>query len=457
MRIDSIIRFSVYLLLSFLTPLLLSGCFQEFFGWGKNAPSAETDRISLAAEEGKQDNRELSAEKPATDSKIFEPAEDQSFTGQNRPQPPETSMPPASSTTLPNNGPAPVLSPSGRRESTIRPPDYSYQNARLTEDTAWHGEVLIEGGLTVSPQTTLTVKNGTIVRFRGSTDGAHASLVIQGRLVVNGSADRPVIFRSLFEGAETGDWQGIVLLASGKKNLIENCRVEGAETGLDASFSTITLKNTAFNRCRSGARVQDCIVVMSGGGASECGTGMIFYDSEADIRSAGFFGNRMGVLAARTSLALGEAKFTGNNSQALFAEQCRLNIAGNSFTANGSGLNIIGSEGTVSGNRIAKNTVNGLLLAQSRMQVKANEVERNAKAGIRVEDGKAIAWGNAIFANGEYDLYNAGTEEFRAIGNWWGDDGTNVAGRIYDRRTDESRGRVLYLPVLQKRPILDMP
>jgi hypothetical protein len=310
--------------------------------------------------------------------------------------------------------------------------------------------------VTVAPQTTLTVREGTIVRFRSASDAAPpAVLVVQGRIVAKGTPDKPVIFTSMFEDVVAGDWQGVVLLASGKKNLFEHCRVEGADVGLDASFSTVTLKEVFFDKCRSGARLQDTLAIMTGGGAGGCGTGMMLYDCEADIRAVDFSRNRLGMFAARTSLALAGAKFAGNDQQALAADSCRLRITGNNFTGNGNGLGLTGCEGTVTANRIANNSVNGLALAQSRIKVNGNEIEQNGKIGLRVEDGKGIAWGNVLAANGEFDLYNAGSEEFRAIGNWWGGNAVPDAGRrIYDRRMDGGRGRVLYFPVMPMRPLL---
>jgi hypothetical protein len=89
--------------------------------------------------------------------------------------------------------------------------------------------------------------------------------------------------------------------------------------------------------------------------------------------------------------------------------------------------------------------------------VHGNEIIRNGKVGLRIEDGKGIAWGNSLFANGEYDLYNDGGEEFRAIENWWGDAVSDIERRIFDRRMDDCRGRVLYIPVLRTRPLLNTP
>jgi parallel beta helix pectate lyase-like protein len=191
-------------------------------------------------------------------------------------------------------------------------------------------------------------------------------------------------------------------------------------------------------------------VVMTGGGTGGSGTGLMLYDSEAEIRNADFSGNRVGISAERTSLTLAGATLAGNERQALTAENCRLNIAGNSFTANGSGVSLTGCEGSVSANRIAKNGDYGLALANSRVKVNGNEIESNDRVGLRVEDGKGIAWGNVLFANGDYELYNAGIEDFRAFGNWWGRAApANVAGRIY--------GRVLYFPVLRARPAPVLP
>jgi hypothetical protein len=415
----------------------------------------EAGEITLPTD-GVERAGEIPPEKPVQEKKMTEnlpPAEDKLPFHPLTPQNPESLMPPAPSSSRPHSGFAPDQSPGkALRGAAAIHPDFSYRDAVLTEDISWHGEVLIEGGMTIAPQATLTVQSGTVVRFKGNA-GARGVLVVQGRIQVSGGVDKPVIFTSINEDAATGDWQGIVLLSSGKKNLIENCRVEGAETGIDASFSTVTIKNTFCSRCRTGVRMQDSIAVMTGGGAGECGCGLILYDCEADIRSADFFGNRLGIHAARTSLSLADSRISGNNLLALTADACRLNISGNSFSDNGSGLSLTGCEGSVSANLIAKNAVYGLVLSRSRVKVNGNEIAQNARVGLMIEDGKGIAWGNALFANGEYDLFNAGTEEFRAIGNWWGDVTSDIAGRIYDRRMDDTHGRVLYLPVMQKKPL----
>jgi hypothetical protein len=447
------------LLFLLLLSLLLSGCQQGFF----HIFSSNADREKVAIDNPRKEEKDIQLVTPVRETTAPEPTlsyEEKILSQIINLQNPESLTPLASQAQSPfRNSAVADGAQTARSEVGRGAIDLSYRDALLTEDTNWQGVVLIEGGVTIAPQATLTVNSGTIVRFRKSAGSdANSALLVQGRIVVNGTVDRPVLFTSTYRDVSNGDWQGIVLTGSGKKNLLEHCRVEGAETGVDASYSKVTLKNAIFSRCRTGARLQDTLVVMAGVGAGECGAGLILYDCEADIRTANIFGNQVGVFAARSSLSLAESTFAGNNLLAMSADTCRISIAGSSFTANGSALTLIGCEGSVSSNRIAKNAVFGMVLMRSRVKVSGNEIEGNGKVGLRTEDGKGVAWGNALFANGDYDLYNNGIEEFRAIGNWWGTAATpDIAARIYDRSRDESRGRVLYFPPLQKRPESPLP
>lgn len=438
-----------------LFPLLLSGCQNGLFGGFKSIFSSEAVTETEDYDKGKPAGEELrptaQADRIRAQGSSSAKDEDNLLSQLVNLRNPEDLMPLTSSPRSAELGDG--ESAKGEESASVAG-NLSIRNATLTEDTVWRGEVLVEGGVTVAPQATLTVENGTVVRFRGASGSeTQAALVVLGRIVVNGTVARPVIFTSSRGQAIHGDWLGIVLTGSGKKNLIENCRVEGAFTGVDASFSTVNMKGAVLSRCRTGARFQDTVAQIEGVEAGECGAGMILYDSEAEIRSANLIGNRLGIYAARTSLSLTHSRFSGNNLLALAAESSRIIISGNSFTANGSGLRLVGCEGSVSANAISKNAAYGILLKESRVRVSSNRIDGNGKAGLRTEDGSGVAWGNAIFANGEFDLYNGGTDEFRAIGNWWGERSSEaIAARIYGRNMDESRGRVLFFPPLQTRP-----
>lgn len=330
------------------------------------------------------------------------------------------------------------------------------RDAVLTEDTVWRGEVLVEGSLTVAPQATLTLEPGTIVRFRRTVtgEGAGPVLLVQGRIVAQGNAGNPVRFTSAFPDPRAGEWQGIILLGSEKKNLFEQCRVEGAATGIDASFSTITLKDVVFSVCGTGARFQDSIVTADGGEVFGCLAGIELTESEADVVNLTVRGNRMGMIVRGGSLFMEGSRFFANRQEGLTAISSRLSIATTLFRENGTGLAVTGCTGKVTASRISGNSTVGIHLTRSRVRVSGNEITSNDAVGLRVEDGLGIAWGNDFSGNRGFDIDNAGGEDFRAMANWWGEASPSLGKRLNHRPLDSARGTILVNPVLKVRPPL---
>jgi hypothetical protein len=325
----------------------------------------------------------------------------------------------------------------------------------ITEDTHWRGEVRVEGGVTVAPQTTLTVAPGTVIRFAkgGTGPGTGGTLLVLGRLVARGTPERPILFTAAGAGSAETSWQGLVFLGTDKKNLLEHCRVEGATTAIDASFATLSLNDTRLSASVTGLRCQDCLLAVTGGGVERCGVGVSISDSEADLRNLMMKENARGIVASRSSLSLAASTLEGHDEGGVVAEGCRLAISANTVRGNGNGLTLTSCEGIVSTNRVVANRGYGVHLGKARVRVEGNSIERNIGNGLEVEDGAAVAWGNALAENGGYDCLNSGAGDFRAIANWWG--GKDVAGigaRIHDHQDDSRRGRILYLPILRERP-----
>lgn len=327
--------------------------------------------------------------------------------------------------------PAPAPAPAAERAEASFKPQATFTDRVLAEDTVWKGEVLVEGALTVAPQATLAVEPGTVVRFRKGA--GEPVLVVQGRLVVSGSKEEPVRFSSIYAAPTAGDWQGIVLLGSEKNNILENCRIEGAAAGVEALFANLTLKGVRAERSATGLRFQDALVTMEGGGASDCDTGMSFVQSEAVVRNVNVIGNRVGVEARHSSIYLQDGSFAMNRS-AFSCDSCRLKLAGGAVLDNGRGVTLFETEGSVTGVKLARNSDYGLSLTGSRVRVSDNVITGNGAQGVLVFDGAAVAWDNVISGNG-HDIYNAGSEEFRAPNNRWGEG----APKIYD---NGGRGRV---------------
>lgn len=330
------------------------------------------------------------------------------------------------------------------------------RDAVLTEDTVWRGEVLVEGSITVAPQTTLTLEPGTIVRFRRTApgEGAGPVLLVQGRIVARGSAGEPVSFTSAFTDPGAGEWQGIILLGSEKKNLFDQCRVEGAVVGIDASFSTATLKDVSLSACGTGARFQDSIITVDGGEVSGCLVGMELAESESDVRDLTVRGNRLGMTVRGGALFMEGGRFVANKKAGLTAISSRFSIASAIFRDNGAGLDVTGSTGKVTASRVSGNRDVGIHLVRSRVQVNGNEIVSNGAIGLRVEDGLGIAWGNSFSGNGSFDIDNAGVEDFRAMANWWGEPSPALGKRLNHSHQDPVRGLILVNPVLKARPPL---
>jgi hypothetical protein len=116
------------------------------------------------------------------------------------------------------------------RMPAVNQVDYAYENATITEDVRWHGVVVVKGALVVAPQATLRIEPGTVVRFMASRGSRQLPrLVVMGRIEGIGTLDHPILFASRAAApVNRGDWGGIVLLSSEKRNLLEQCRIEGA-------------------------------------------------------------------------------------------------------------------------------------------------------------------------------------------------------------------------------------
>jgi hypothetical protein len=329
--------------------------------------------------------------------------------------------------------------------------DTSYRNRIITEDTVWQGQVLIEGSLTIAPQVTLAIAPGTTVRFRSTPGGETGFLLIRGRVQAIGTKEAPITFTSDEINPVPGDWQGIMILDSFKKNLLEWCRIEAAVTGVAAEFSDLTLRQTTMTRCRTGASVRSSSVIITGGGASECVTGFFSRDGDADLDAVKFSGNRHGITVKGGSLFLSSSEITGSERSALDATGARLHLEGSSLVKNGAGVTLSGCRGELVGNRIEENRGAGLELAASPLRITGNRITGNGTTGVIVRSGGGTLWDNILERNGDGELAVTGSEDVAAPGNWWG---TAELDRIRGRIREGVGGTVLFTPILEAPPRL---
>jgi len=136
---------------------------------------------------------------------------------------------------------------------------------RLAADGVWRGTVLLADDVLVPRGRTLRILAGTRVLVRPADttktepeylDNA-TELLVRGRLLVEGTATRPVIFEPLpiEAGGESGSrWGGIIF--DGGEGEIRQARLSGAETGLTLLGSSPSVSDLSISGVRQGIIVQ---------------------------------------------------------------------------------------------------------------------------------------------------------------------------------------------------------
>lgn len=298
--------------------------------------------------------------------------------------------------------------------------NFSYENATLTEDVTWSGTVVIRGYMLVASQATVRIAPGTTVRFmRSPILNQTPRLVVMGRLQCDGTAEQPVLFGPAAE-AHRGDWRGILLLSSEKRNQCDNCRIEGAEVALEARYSTFTSKGLAVSRSVTGIFLQESTASLSSFSAKECATGIEAHDSELDLRDGTLTDNGRGIVAHRTGLVMSALEVSGSGQEGVLAEECGIKFSSCGFSGNGVGAWLTGGVGQIFMSRFVGNRDAGLHLTRARIKIQRSLFADNLGDGLHTDDGRGVVLLSAFVNNSGYNLAHGGSDEFSAVQNWWG-------------------------------------
>jgi hypothetical protein len=220
---------------------------------------------------------------------------------------------------------APAAQP---RKSAVSQITAAYENTTITEDVTWSGTVVIKGALVVAPQATLRIEPGAEIRFSPAKGSKQMSrLIVMGRILAVGSLDRPILFSAVsVRPARRGDWGGILLLSSEKRNQLEHCRIEGADTALEGRFSSFSAKSLFISASATGVAVFDSTAALTASSISGCETGFEAHDSEIELRDSSIAQNRRGLALYRTSTVMSAVTVTGNSLLGMLAEECRIKM-----------------------------------------------------------------------------------------------------------------------------------
>ncbi|MDD2852189.1 MAG: right-handed parallel beta-helix repeat-containing protein [Desulfuromonadaceae bacterium] len=330
-----------------------------------------------------------------------------------------------------------------------------YDGVVLNEDSTWRGYVIVRGFVVVAPQTTLRIDPGTVIHFASDSSRQLPSLIVQGRIHAAGTAEHPIILTSDRSKAGRGSWGGLVFLSTEKRNLLEQCRIEYAETGIDLQFSTLTLQGVSIVQTRTALMAHDSVVQMSGGTVTDAETGIEMHNSELDARETTVASCQRGYLLSKSAVALTSSKIINNRHTGFEADECRIKITGGGFSGNATGARITGGEGQIFMSRFLKNGQTALSLSGSRIKIQRCLFVENEQDAIKTEGGRPLFQNNAFSSNGGFNIYNAGHEVVAARQNWWGSaNQQQIAQKIYDTARDGNAGAVLVFPWLTEMPQL---
>lgn len=118
-------------------------------------------------------------------------------------------------------------------------------------DQEWSGEIQITDTVTIGPTATLTIKPGTIVKFkhyRGYQEPEkRLYLIIEGGIIAEGTAEQPIYFTSDASDPVNGDWSMVNLSSPQKETRIRYAVFEFAQQGLNVWHSTdLQLSHVVF-------------------------------------------------------------------------------------------------------------------------------------------------------------------------------------------------------------------
>lgn len=270
--------------------------------------------------------------------------------------------------------------------------EYHYTDQVLHTDTVWSGKVNISGVVVVAREATLKIEPGTTILFQkvdNNNDAVGDSEIrVLGRLLALGTLDRPIFFKSAEKYPQPKDWSFILIFTSGRKNILQHCRIQHAFSGLQVHFSTAEVTHSTFI----------------------------------------------------------------NNHEGLRFGRARLTIANNLFAENDIGIRFTRMEGPVSltFNELIKNRI-GIFLVPSGQNIQDFfEPKQNGKpwnTGHLLISGNNIyqnSWYDVSL--GEKQFWDLDVGE-----NWWGTTREKtIKKKIFDQARDPALGRILLQPIARE-------
>jgi parallel beta-helix repeat protein len=123
----------------------------------------------------------------------------------------------------------------------VQPANATYVEGPITQDTFWmlaNSPFIVSNNVTVYPNATLIIEPGVIVKF-----GEDTALIVNGKIVANGTTDKGILFTSNRLTPAKGDW-GTILIDGAQPSSLLYCTIEWSINGITIDGGSLNVQNS---------------------------------------------------------------------------------------------------------------------------------------------------------------------------------------------------------------------
>jgi parallel beta-helix repeat protein len=295
------------------------------------------------------------------------------------------------------------------------------QWGRIRSDTTWASFAYVSGDIKIDEGKTLTIEPGTTIYFAPEdNDNTYDPTVVEfrvdGTLIAEGTESNPIVFKSLSQDPQPGDWSGLQIIGTAASASLAYCDVSDGFMGVK-SKRPVEVSHCNISNCQifgiylldsgaNGSEISDC--TMTGNG----GSGIWIYSSDnVSVSGCTCDNNPRGIwLGSSTGSSIQNTVLKSSLTDGLKASDgSSIMINGCTIESNGQqGIYLSNSNASISHTKIWKNTANGLYCtgALSNPEVEYSKIEQNA-VGVRAISPACPILGDIERSIGQYNaIYN---------------------------------------------------
>lgn len=313
----------------------------------------------------------------------------------------------------------------------------------VSGEETWADTVEVLGDVIVMAGSRLYIRSGTVVllgedQLRRGVDPERTELVIQGELIADGFADRPVVFTSAAAEPNPGDWQGILVHSLGLvylRHAVIEYAVEGLASqpleGVRSHTQPVTLADVVIRHSQGdGLRLEGVVepITLDGLQVHDAGGMGVRIEGRGltRITLAHLSGNRAGgveriggFLECRESRLVDNGIGVEGGANLILGVNVFGEVVGNTLSG-GVGIRCVQTQEIVVTDNLLSNMDIGLIAFSARAHISDNQFHRNRLVFQVLGTAVPSRLDLNIVQEADQLLENRSERTVKATNNWWG-------------------------------------